>query len=314
MFGYLLQRPTGSQENGKHSVMRVSTEETSFRATEQLLKQVWDLEDAPSTKGEDAWSAEDVQTMKHFKESTVFDKRNGRYQVKIPYKKGTLIDNSGSARSFLRAQEQALSRNAPKREAYLRKIQEHIHEGVVEEVDPSVKVTGKPVFYLPHHLAQYPKIPRIVWNASAKDAAGRSLNDLQPAGPNLIPEIRRLLLRFSRYKYVMMGDIKGMFLNIMLHPDDRDVHRFFWRSQESGPMKLYRHCRCMFREKISLFISMATVLHHGELNKEAYPRARQALMENLYVDDFLEGDDCPKKLSKLRQDLSQVTSHRNWRV
>jgi hypothetical protein len=74
MFGYLLQGPTGSQENGKHSVMRVSMEETSFKATEQLLKQFWDLEDAPSTKGEDTWSAEDVQTMKHFKENTVFDK------------------------------------------------------------------------------------------------------------------------------------------------------------------------------------------------------------------------------------------------
>jgi hypothetical protein len=145
-----------------------------------------------------------------------------------------------------------------------------------------------------------------VWNASAKDAAERSLNDLQPAGPNLIPEIGGLLLRFSRYKYVMMGDIKGMFLNIMLHPDDRDANWFFWRSQESGPMKLYRHCRCMFGEKISLFISIATVLHHGELNKEAYPRAQQALEENLYVDDLLEGDDCPKKLSRLRQDLSQL--------
>jgi hypothetical protein len=157
MFGYLLQGPTGSQETGKHSVMRVSMEETSFGVTEQLLKQFWDLEDAPSTKGEDAWSAEDVQTMNHFKENTVFDKRNGRYQVKIPYEKGTLIDNSGSARSFLRAQEQALSRNAPKREAYLKKMQEHIHEGVVEEVDPSVKVTGEPVFYLPHYLANTQK-------------------------------------------------------------------------------------------------------------------------------------------------------------
>jgi hypothetical protein len=29
MFGYPLQGPTGSQENGKHSVMRVSMEETS---------------------------------------------------------------------------------------------------------------------------------------------------------------------------------------------------------------------------------------------------------------------------------------------
>jgi hypothetical protein len=227
MFGYLLEGPTGSQEGDKHSIMRVSTQETSFRATEQLLKQFWDLEDVPSTKGEDAWSAEDVQTMRHFKENTVFDKQNGRYQVKIPYEEGTLIDNSGSPRSFLRVQEQALSRNAPKREAYLKKMQEHIHEGIVEEVDPSVKVTGKPVFYLPHHLAQYPKKTRIVWNASTKDAADRSLNDLQPAEPNLIPDNGGLLLRFSRYKYIMMGDIKGMFLNIMLHPDDRDTNRFF---------------------------------------------------------------------------------------
>jgi hypothetical protein len=56
--------------------------------------------------------------MKHLKENTVFDQRNGRYQVKIPHAKGTLIDNSGSARNFLRAQKQALSRNALKREAY----------------------------------------------------------------------------------------------------------------------------------------------------------------------------------------------------
>jgi hypothetical protein len=305
IFGYLLQGPTG-REGNSHSIMRVATEEASFRATERLLKRFWDLEDAPSTKGEDAWSAEDVQTMKHFKENIVFDQRCGRYQVKIPYEEGTLIDNSENARSFLRAQERALTKNAPKRDAYVRKMQEHIHDGVVEKVDPLVAAMGKPVFYLPHHLAQFPKKPRIVWNASVKDANGRSLNDLQPTGPNLIPEIGGLLMRFSRHRYVIMGDIKGMFLNIMLHPNDRDAHRFFWRSEDYEPMQLYRHCRCMFGEKISLFISVATVLHHAELNKEAYPRALRALKENLYVDDLLEGNDCLEQLIKLRQELSRL--------
>jgi hypothetical protein len=98
-----------------------------------------------------------------------------------------------------------------------------------------------------------------------------------------------------------MGDIKAMFLNIMLHPGDRNAHHFFWRHQKNKPMQLWRHCRCMFGEKISLFIFMATVLHHRKLNKEVYPRAQQALQENL-----LEGDDCPKQLIKLRQDLSQL--------
>jgi len=44
-----------------------------------------------------------------------------------------------------------------------------------------------------------------------------------------------ILVRFGLYQFGLSGDIEKAFLNICLHPDDRNYTRFFWLSNPRDP-------------------------------------------------------------------------------
>ena len=59
--------------------------------------------------------------------------------------------------------------------------------------------------------------------------AGKSgvlLNDCLHVGPSLTPMIFDILLRFRVSPVAIVGNIKKAFLNIEIHPEDRDCLRF----------------------------------------------------------------------------------------
>ena len=60
---------------------------------------------------------------------------------------------------------------------------------------------------------------RIVFNASAKDPNGNSLNDCLLKGPNLLPDIAAVLLRFRMHKFALNGDLRKMFCQTAVIPD-----------------------------------------------------------------------------------------------
>lgn len=89
----------------------------------------------------------------------------------------------------------------------------------VQEVDA-------PAHYLPHRpvvkMTSVTTKIRPVFDASAREKGKPSLNDCLEKGPNLIEEIRTLLLRFKKHEIRVTSDIKKAFLQIGLNPRDRD--------------------------------------------------------------------------------------------
>ena len=86
-------------------------------------------------------------------------------------------------------------------------------------------------FFLPHHSvleknSLNPKL-RTVFNGSANDNDGISLNSLLHTGPNLLPNLAELLIHWMKYQYVFVSDIKQMFRPILIHPDDQKYHKFY---------------------------------------------------------------------------------------
>ena len=67
---------------------------------------------------------------------------------------------------------------------------------------------------------------RPVLDASTKGVNGYSLNDCVEEGPNLIPNLVEVLLRFRRWKYGLTADISKAFLQIRSRKEDQDVDRF----------------------------------------------------------------------------------------
>jgi hypothetical protein len=47
-------------------------------------------------------------------------------------------------------------------------------------------------------------------------------------GPNLLPDVLSVLLRFRLGQYALLGDVSQAFLQLLLDPAERDLTRFLW--------------------------------------------------------------------------------------
>ncbi|KAK7945263.1 hypothetical protein WMY93_000991 [Mugilogobius chulae] len=86
-------------------------------------------------------------------------------------------------------------------------------------------------WYLPHHVVHHNGKARIVYNCSYQHN-GQSLNNQLLPGPTLGPSLLGVLLRFREHCVAISGDIKAMFHQVRLLPEDKPLLRFLWRSMK----------------------------------------------------------------------------------
>ena len=106
-------------------------------------------------------------------------------------------------------------------------------KGIIEDVP--VEETRLPedrkVFYLSHRPvireeSITTKIPP-VFDGSATDQNGLSINDVLHTGPKLQNDIVDILMRFRMHQVALTADISKAFLQIQLSEEDKDCCRFF---------------------------------------------------------------------------------------
>ncbi|XP_064629292.1 uncharacterized protein LOC135488580 [Lineus longissimus] len=179
-------------------------------------------------------------------------------------------------------------------------------EKVKRDADPA-----KSVYYLPHHAVvredKSTTKTRIVFDASARDKHGVSLNDCLHQGPALQPSLVAVLLGFRMNNIALMADVKKMFLQIKIREEDRDVHRYLWRDGNSDwPPEIYRMNRVTFGVNASPFLAIATVKHHTRRLEKVYPQAAREIQDNMYVDDCLSGAAGVPQALDLKTDLKDL--------
>ena len=89
--------------------------------------------------------------------------------------------------------------------------------------------TECPVVYLPHHgvikeSSSSTKL-RTVFDASSKTDSGLSLNDILHVGPTLQSTLIEIVVRIRLHNIALTGDLRKMYRQIIVHPDDRDYQR-----------------------------------------------------------------------------------------
>ena len=236
----------------------------------------------------------------------------GRYQVQLPFKEDheLLPDNFALCKSRLVSLLKRLNLEPEVLKHYDDVIRDQEKQGIVEPVEQGTDNGVGKVHYLPHHevirVDKDTSKLRIVYDASARSGRNTpSLNDCLYAGPPLSPLIYDILLRFRVHKVALIGDIEKAFLNVSVHPSDRDYLRFLWIDDiTSGCPKLqvYRFARVAFGVSSSPFLLNATIRHH--LTSADVPRQfAERVLKGLYVDDFVGGDDSDNSVFEMYENL-----------
>ena len=136
-----------------------------------------------------------------------------RYEVGLPWKDNCprIEDDYELCRNRLRSLHQKLLKNPKHLEEYNGNIEKQLATGIVE-VPPSNN-DQENVHYLPHHcVVRKDKVTtklRVVYDGSATtETWDYSLNDCLFTGPNLIPQIFDLLVKFRQNPVGLVADIE----------------------------------------------------------------------------------------------------------
>ena len=275
-----------------------------------MIESFWTIEnDSVTVKTQH--SKKEANILKEFNESIKYDETNQEYEVKIPYneKLDQLEDNKNIATKAYFSQEKRLEKDPKLRQEVNDVFQALNEEGMIEKV-PEEELNNPSTHHLIWHPVRRPGHPttpvRIVNNASKPGRNGLSLNSCQDEGPNLLPEIPKVLVSWRRYRVALIADISKMFLQLKLANDQKDLHRFLFRFSTDELVQIWRYTVVLFGARSSPFIAGAAVKHHASRPeiKRKYPLAVQVVNDDeLYVDDSITGASSEEELYELYTQL-----------
>jgi len=195
------------------------------------LKQFWDTE---AIGIESELMTTDVTLDPEFLKNIQY--RNNHYEVLLPWRRDSsdIADHYNLCSNRLHFLHQRLLKKPEILKEYDRILKEQLRQGIIEPTDDSNCPGDEPVtHYLPHHAVirqdRTTTKVRIAYDGSAKsDKHDSALNEFLYTGPNFIPKLFNILVKFRSYPIALTANIKKAFLMIGIAPDDRNKLRFLW--------------------------------------------------------------------------------------
>ena len=319
VFGWTVMGPytPDSPEPQQLAIINVATS-TADLTTDALLSKMWILEE-PQEKYR-IFTQEEQQVEAHFDATHTYDEEEKRYTVRLPMKNSTLQlgDSRGQALNRAKAKERSLVKKGCWSQ-FQAVIQEYLKLGHAILISPEDLLQSPSTsYYMPVHAvfkqsSSSTKL-RAVFDASAKTTSQVSLNELLAVGPTLQPALDQTLMRFRTYAVALSGDISKMYRQVLLHPDDRPLHRFIWRPEVDQPWQDYQMTRVTFGVTASPYLAVKTLLQTAKDFSDSFPEAKLHLEQSFYVDHFLGGSDSPEAAISLYKDLRTVLSQAGFQL
>lgn len=134
-----------------------------------------------------------------------------------------------------------------------------------------------------------------------------SLNDLLIKGPDVLNQIRAVLLRFRGGVYGALGDIKKMYNSVWLEDGEMHLHRFLWRDSEDDELEEYAITRVNIGDKPAGCIAQLAMRETASLSTFSHLKEeRQVLQQDSYVDDILTSHNDMNQLEVITENIGRI--------
>ncbi len=225
IFGWVLSGELNETGCNPISTVMLSSASPTMEEAYQQLQRMIDIESL-EYPGQSALFPQQHPALFQFENSVTFN--DSRYQVELPWKQfiQPLPSNFLSIKQQLIRLVSSLERHPGQLERYGGVISELIERGFVEIVNPVSSQQSDRLHYIAHHGVYDEERAttklRVVFNASGKKKGFPSLNDCLDQGPNLVPQLAAILLRFRLFRIAVTADMEKAFHQIGIHPKDRE--------------------------------------------------------------------------------------------
>ena len=174
---------------------------------------------------------------------------------------------------------------------YSKVVDKYQTEGASRQVQDDEVPRLKPLWYVPDHAAWHPrkpKEPRVAFDCASM-SGGTSLNEQLLRGPENTSTLKGVILRFRVDDIAVTADIKRMFHQVYVAPEDRGTLCYLWWPNgdlSKGP-KTYQMLAHIFDAKSSPSIAGYALRKTAKDNEQEFSQeAVDAVFRDFYVDDL----------------------------
>lgn len=255
---------------------------------DHLVQRFWSLEDVPTKR---LMNAEE-KDCENFFLKTYKREINGKFSVALPFKQSP--DLLGSSKDICIAkylsQEKRLLQKPDVKQIYSSVMQDYLEKNYISWVS-DIQNAPSDSHYLPHHGVYKPESSstplRIVFNGSSPTSNEKTLNSLLHVGPKLYTEVFDLLLNFRLFEYAVSADVRKMYLQIQVHPEDRKYQRLIWRPSPEENLQVYELNTVVFGLTSSPYLAQRVIKLLADLEASKYSLASSILQRDIYMDDIV---------------------------
>ncbi|XP_048489169.1 uncharacterized protein LOC125491388 [Plutella xylostella] len=266
----------------QHNIFHTNTHKkhSDNSELESLVKTQYKLDSLGITKQVKLTDAEERAI--HILESTARRLPTGRFEVGMIWRNDIehTPDSYYQALNRLKGLDKLMKKDQTFADAYTTYINGLLEKGYAETCEPSTyhEVYQKmpphePIrWYTPHFGVYHPQKKKLrVVNDAACKTYGVSLNSLLLPGPDLLQPLLGVLFRFREGRIGLTADIKEMFPQVRIRPQDRDALRFLWT--ENSNIKELRMTSVIFGACSSPFTAQFIKNKNALEFKTRYPEA-----------------------------------------
>ena len=243
---------------------------------------------------------------------------DGRIQVKMPWKEGgpPKQSNYDIALKRMFSAEKSFQKNGCLK-VVDEEVQKLVDQDFVKKVPPEQINHEEPEWYLPLQAVFTPERTtrvRLVFDSSSKGYDGLSLNDRLEKGPNFINSLLDVLAAWRWDEVAYTGDVRKMFNQVLVHPDDQVYHRFLWRSKTSDPPTVYQWLRLNFGDKPAPDIATNAINTLAKSSQVEFPEAAKELEDHVYVDDIGGSRATVVKAKQITKDIDAILKKGHFQI
>ncbi|GBO22019.1 hypothetical protein AVEN_123332-1, partial [Araneus ventricosus] len=296
VFGHILSGAVEGKQEIQHCGLISQVENL-----DNLVKKFWEIEnitDIPTPKNK-----EELECENHFMQTYRRDK-DGKYIVSLPLKENMQLGNSIQiAKQRLDNLWKRLNNDSSMANLYCNFMKEYEEFGHMQKIDSSDNLK----YVMPHHGvyradSSTTKL-RVVFDASAAFTSGVSLNNCLLKGGVVQDDLFSTLLRFRKHQVAFTADVKKMYRQIWVNPDQCNFQCILWKNRSCEEPSLYKLLAVTYGTKSAPYLATRVLNQLATDERKEFPLASAVALKDFYVDDVLSGADNVSSALKLQQEL-----------
>ncbi|XP_055523268.1 uncharacterized protein LOC129717408 [Wyeomyia smithii] len=293
----------------------------NVRDLNQTVKDYFSLDSLVVKPSQTRLSKNDERAMLLLESRTRFDGQHYETGLLWCSDKTRLPDNKPVAVRRLKCLEKRMEKDEELANIMRNKIAEYMSKNYIRKLSQQeLSEKYERVWYLPIfpvYNVNKPGKVRMVWDAAA-EAYGTSLNSVLLTGPDQLASLVGILYQFREHQIGICADIREMFHQVKIVPEDQHCQRFLWRDHASqSEPDTYIMQVMTFGACCSPATAQFVKNKNADRFAEEYPEAVAVIKNNHYVDDMVvsvETEDEAVSLAEAVQFIHKQGGFeiRNW--